>query len=278
MKKKLKKGVKNQRVEEYVTKEQQSILYRGQEQEYHVWLSENLNPGKIAAVMTMLEQMVETRSWKEARGLTDDGSCRICTQHSETVEHLVVGCTKLANSEHLTRHNQALMILAVAWAKQQELVGQEVIWYEQRWNRGRVLEDGKVKLVWDFEFHLRKTTTARRPDLILELKTDKKIWICDMACPQQNNIGAKRTEKLKKYRRLAFETRERRPGYEIYVVPVVVGALGGGIKALKVDLKKIFNNNELLKEVVVVMQKTVLMDSESIFRRVMSGFIQGEDD
>ena len=71
--------------------------------------------------------MVETRSWKEATGLTDYGSCRICTQNSETVERLVAGCTKLAKSEYLTRHNQALMILAVAWAKQQELVGQEVI-------------------------------------------------------------------------------------------------------------------------------------------------------
>ena len=98
-----------------------------------------------------------------------------------------------------------------------------------------------------------------------------------MACPQQNNIGAKRAEKFTKYKQLAFETRERHPGYEIYVVPVVVGALGGGIKALKVDLKKIFNNKELLKEVVAVMQKTVLMDSESIVRRVMSGLIQGED-
>ena len=98
-----------------------------------------------------------------------------------------------------------------------------------------------------------------------------------MACPQQKNIGAKRTEKWKKYRQLAFETRKRHPGYEIYVVPVVVRALGGGIKALKVNLMKIFNNNELLDEVVAVMQKTVLMDSESIVRRVMSGLIQGEN-
>ena len=43
-------------------KEQQSKLYREQEQECHVWLSQNLNPGKTAAIMTMLEQMVETRS------------------------------------------------------------------------------------------------------------------------------------------------------------------------------------------------------------------------
>ena len=131
--------------------------------------------------------------------------------------------------------------------------------------------------MWDFEFHLRKTTTARRPNLILELKTDKKIWICVMVYPQQNNIGTKRTETLTKYGQLVFETRERRPGYEIYVVPIVVGALGGCIKVLKVSLKKIFNNNKLLEKVVAVMQKTVVMDSESIAQRVMSGLIQGEN-
>ena len=43
-------------------KEQQSKLYRGQEEECHMWLSQNLNlPGKMTAIMAMLEQMVETR-------------------------------------------------------------------------------------------------------------------------------------------------------------------------------------------------------------------------
>ena len=91
LKEKLKNGVKNQRVEQYRTKEQQSKFYREQEQECHVWLSRNLNSVKTAAIMTMSEQMLETRSWKEARRLTDDDSCRICSQHSETVDHLVAG-------------------------------------------------------------------------------------------------------------------------------------------------------------------------------------------
>ena len=93
-----------------------------------------------------------------------------------------------------------------------------------------------------------------------------------------NNIETKRIKEMTKYRQLEFETRERRPSYDVYVLPVVIGALGGGIKTLRKDLKKVFHNNELLDEVVATMQKTVLMDSESIIRRVMSGLIQGEED
>ena len=65
------------------------------------------------------------------------------------------------------------------------------------------------KLLWDFEFKMRKTCTARRPDLILEDKEKKNIYIVDMACPQESNIQKKRTEKLQKYQQLAFETREK---------------------------------------------------------------------
>ena len=97
------------------------------------------------------------------------------------------------------------MISAVAWAKEHGLIGQDVVGYEQRWDRGTVFENERVKLVWDFEFHLRKTTTSRRPDLILETEEDRKILICDMACPQQQNIDTKRMEKLTKYGQLFFQ-------------------------------------------------------------------------
>ena len=141
-----------------------------------------------------------------------------------------------------------------------------------------MLENDRAKLIWDFEFHLRKTTTARRPDLILEDKVQKKIWVCDMACPQQRNIETTRVEKLTKYRQLAFEMRERRPGYEIVVVPVVIGALGGGMKQAIMDIGKILANEDLVRKTAYEMQKTVLMDSETITRKVLSGLIQQLDE
>ena len=79
------------------------------------------------------------------------------------------------------------MVIAwvIAWAKEYGLVGKETKWYMENWVRGQVLENNRAKLVWHFEFNLRKTTTSRRPDLVLEDKERNKIWICDMACPQQ---------------------------------------------------------------------------------------------
>ena len=72
------------------------------------------------------------------------------------------------------------MIMAFAWAKGYKQFGGDMVWYKEWWERGTVLENERRKLVWDFEFHLRKTTLTKRPDLTLEDKAKKKIWICDM--------------------------------------------------------------------------------------------------
>ena len=86
---------------------------------------------------------------------------------------------------------------------------------------------------------------------------------------------------MAKYRQLAFELRERRPGCNIRIVSIVIGALGGGIKEMLSDVKRVFNENsekELLAEITVAeMQKTMLMGSESMIRKILSGLVQHED-
>ena len=70
----------------------------------------------------------------------------------------------------MARHNRALMVMAVAWTKEQNLLDQNVKWYQEKRKRGHVLVNSQAKLVWDFEFNLRKTTTSRRLDLMLGKK------------------------------------------------------------------------------------------------------------
>ena len=136
----------------------------------------------------------------------------------------------LASSEYLARHNRALTVMAVAWGKEQNVLEHNVKWHHEKWNMRQVLENSQAKLVWDFKFNLRKMAASRRPDLMLEEEQRKTIWICDMACPQENNIEKRRLEKRASYRQLVFEIRQRRLGFKVKVVLLVISVFGGGTR------------------------------------------------
>ena len=149
--------------------------------------------------MEMLEQMIETRAWKALRGIEiESEKYRLCSDKGETVHHLLAGCKVLAGNEYVRRHNNALMmVFAVEWRKEAGLLEESVVWYKTAWKKGTVIEKPGKKLVWKFEYNMRKTTTARRSELTLEDIEEGNIWIVDMACPAEANIVEKRRENYK---------------------------------------------------------------------------------
>ena len=94
-----------------------------------------------------------------------------------------------------------------------------------------------------------------------------------MACPKERNIEAKSREKIAKYQQLAYETREKRKNYEVKVIPLIIGSLGGGVNAIQKNIEKILTEKTAAEKVVREMQKMILMESESIVRKVISGVI-----
>ena len=66
--------------------------------------------------------------------------------------------------------------------------------------------------------------------------------------------------------------------YDIMVVPLVIGALGGGIRQIMVDMGKIFENKDLLNWTVRKMQKEVLMDSQTTSRKAFLRLVQEMDE
>ena len=90
--------------------------------------------------------------------------------------------------------------------------------------------------------HHEKNSSARRPAVMIENDEEKKLWIVDMACPDEKNIGEKHCEKLTKYQQLAFKMREKRPEYRVEIVPIVIGCLGGGMKQVECQVKKIITD------------------------------------
>ena len=139
VKKIMKKVRESNRKDSYRKKELQSELYIKQHDECNMWLKPRLEPRKTGAIMNLQENMLETRVWKVTRGLIcADDKCRLCGEHRQTVDHLLAGCKLLAGNDHLTRHNRTLMILAVQWAKEFELIDTQTKWYSERWKRGHI--------------------------------------------------------------------------------------------------------------------------------------------
>ena len=133
--------------------------------------------------MSMIEQMIETRVWKEFRGHTETGQCSLGDEEWETVQHLLAGHKMVASREYLARHKSAYGD-GCCLSKKQNLLDQNVKWYQQKWNRGHILESSQSKLVRDFEFNLPKMTTSRTLDLMLEEKQMKNILISNVVRPK----------------------------------------------------------------------------------------------
>ena len=276
LKKILNEGQKRNKQQSLGEKQLQSEIPKLYGEDDFGWLKCNTDPRKTSSIFALQEQMIETKAWKKIRGLVDDDSCRLCGEHRETVQHLLSGCKKLAGTEYLKRHDNALKVLAVKWAIKNGMLPEDTKWYTVKWQRGTVLERNGQKLFWDWEHRMRTNCTERRPDLTLEDSANKTIVLVDMACPMEFNRMKKRDDKVTKYQQLCFEVRERREGYTVEVIPTIIGCLGGGMKELRTNIKRILKNycddNEL-HIIANEMQKTVLWESESIIRKTLSGLL-----
>ena len=142
----------------------------------------------------------------------------------------------------------------------------------KKWNRGHVLDNSEAMLIWDFEFNLPKKTTSRRPDLMLEEKQMKTIQICDVACPQENNIEKNRLKKRTNYRQLVFEI-ERRRGFKNKVMLLAISAIGGGIKEVLIELENMFIKMICVKRLWQKCRKLFIWRVRVLFRK-WSGLVQ----
>ena len=59
-------------------------------------------------------------------------------------------------------------------------------------------------------------------------------------------------------------------------MPLVVSALGGGIKAILKELENLFEKDDLGERVVAEMQKTILIENETIIQKGLSGLVESD--
>ena len=230
------------------------------EQTYQ-WLEKcDIRDSTEALIMAAQEQAVKTRAIEAKIWHTrQDSKCRLCKQHDETIQHIITGCTKLAGTAYMERHNQVALIVYRNICKTYNIETPKNWWeYPEK-----VVENDQAKILWDFHIQTDKQVRANQPDIVIVDKDKKEATIIDIAIPNDVNIREKEHEKIDKYQPLSEELR-RIWKVKTNVVPVVVGSLGAVTPTHQQWLDKIPG-----KHCRNTLQKCTLLGTSKIIRRTL---------
>ena len=113
-----------------------------------------------------------------------NSKCTLCGDRYETINHIISGCSKLAQKEYKVWHDWVDEVIHWEMCKKFKCDHANK-WYMH--NPASVLENDTHKLLWDFDIQTDHLISARRPDLII-INKKKKIWknsrLCCPGCPQ----------------------------------------------------------------------------------------------
>ena len=99
-------------------------------------------------------------------------------------------------------------------------------------NPAPVQENDAHKLLWDFDIQTDDLISARKPDLIIINKKEKRICkIVDFALPSDHWIKLKECEKKDKYIELSRELKNLW-NMKVTIIPIVIGAFSKVTKRL----------------------------------------------
>ena len=183
----------------------------------------------------------------------------MCSQHEETVDHIVSGCEVLAKTEYITRHNNAAPYLHWSICKDHDLK------ITDKWDVMETVMHNKdnLTIMWDMPVNTDRTITANRPDIIVKDSVNSTCKLIDMTVPSDRNIALKEIEKKSKYKDLEVEI-QRIWQMKTIVLPVVIGALGTVKKGMVENIEKVAKGAS-----VTEIQKICMLESARILRKVL---------
>ena len=148
------------------------------------------------------EQSLSTRAMTHLYGTCPSALCRLCGEHPETVEHLILGCPKLASQSYKHRHDRVLIYLHWLLCRKYSLECCSRWWCHVP---SQVVENEQVKILWDFNIYCDRIISARRPDLTIVEKHAGLVRLVDVSIPADKRILDKEQEKITKYQDLRIE-------------------------------------------------------------------------
>ena len=88
----------------------------------------------VAGLQELYQQLLPTKVYHHRKtGMSGnaDERCRMCGKTSESVGHILAGCSAIAQTQYLARHNKALKILFFEMLRSLDLILTTAPWYSQ---------------------------------------------------------------------------------------------------------------------------------------------------
>ena len=104
-------------------------------EECFAWLSswKNAPTHTIAGELELYQQLLPTKVYynRKTKSQVTDEKCRLCGDSLENVQHILSGCSALAQTKYLQRHNNAFNILFFEVLSSLDLITKVEPWFSQ---------------------------------------------------------------------------------------------------------------------------------------------------
>lgn len=218
------------------------------------------------SILAIQDQVVATRSYRKhiCHLSVDSELCRLCHSTTESIQHLISGCSYLASRDYLTRHNHVAKIFHQALCQQNGITTSSQPFF--KYTPQTVEENEDAKILWDMPIQTDRLTLHNRPDIVVLYKAEKRALLIDITCPLDDNIHKSHVEKITKYMDLAHEIKELWHLDKVQIIPIVISANG----LIHKDLPSYVAQLKLSDAVLVESQKAVVLETARIIRRVVT--------
>ena len=210
------------------------------------------------------DQVVKTRNYQKfIMKQNVDDICRACHQKSETIQHITAGCSVLAPTDYLSRHNLTAGIIHQQIVKFYGLNVEEENTLYYKYKPISILENEEVKILWDTSIITDHIIKHNRPDIVLIVKKTKMVKFIDIAHPLDHNVNEKYAEKLNKYKELAGEVKRIWKMDSVEIIPIIISV--NGLVKLPVinNLKNLQMEDNILNKIM----KNVVLETCRIVRK-----------
>ena len=127
-----------------------------------------------------------------------------------------------------------------------------------------------IELWWDYSIKTISQVRHNKPDIVFWLPEKKTCCIIDICIPLDENVHKQEKQKVDTYTELKVALLRLYPNYEIYIVPIVLGATGVVTTSLVTNLGTIGFNVPGIKTLIPKLQQKAMIGSMRIVKAAMT--------